>query len=119
MSLAPSPVDYPALLGLIEALWDAACTPAQRPVRRRESDLPGYNCALRPGSETPLWNSLVRMTLPLLKKRGTKAHLARMLGLPRQRLNTFFVGRAAIPDAERTLRLLVWIVLRRRGKDLG
>ena len=62
---------------------------------------------------------MVRMTLPLLKKRGTKAHLARMLGLPRQRLNTFFVGRAAIPDAERTLRLLVWIVQRRRGKDLG
>lgn len=119
MSFAPSPTDYPALLGLVEALWDAACTPARKPVRRRESDIPGYNCTLRPGSNTPLWNSLVRITVPLLRKRGTKAHLARVLGLPRQRLNTLFVSRTATPDAERTLQLLVWIAQRHRGKDLG
>ncbi len=119
MSIAPSPTTDPVLRGLIEALWDAACTPAQKPVRRRESDLPGYNCTLRPGSDTPLWTSLVRVTLPLLRKRGTKAHLARILGLPRQRLNEFFVERTATPDAERTLRLLVWIAQRNRGKDLG
>lgn len=119
MSFAPSPTDYPALLGLVEALWDAACTPARKPVRRRESDIPGYNCTLRPGSNTPLWNSLIRITVPLLRKRGTKAHLARVLGLPRQRLNTLFVSRTATPDAERTLQLLVWIAQRHRGKDLG
>ncbi|HLP03411.1 MAG TPA: hypothetical protein VK163_15400 [Opitutaceae bacterium] len=119
MSLAPNPTDYPALLGLVEALWDAACAPARKPVRRRESDLPGYNCTLRPGSNTPLWNSLVRITLPLLRKYGTKAQLARVLGLPRQRINDFFIERTAAPDAERTLLLLVWLAQRRRGKDLG
>ncbi len=119
MSLAPSPTDYPALLGLVEALWAAACTPSRKPARRRAADRPGYNCTLRPGEDTPLWNSLVRMALPLLKKHGTKAHLARILGLPRQRLNTLFVSRTATPDAERTLQLLVWIARRQHGKDLG
>ncbi len=119
MSFAPSPTDYPALLGLVEALWEAACNPARKPIRRRESAMPGYNCTLRPGSNTPLWNHLVRITLPHLRKYGTKAHLARVLGLPRQRLNDFFVERTATPDAERTLLLLVWLAQRSRGKDLG
>ncbi len=119
MSFVPSPTAYPPLAGLIEALWEAATTPSRRPVRRRESDIPGFNHTLRPGGNTPLWNSLVRMVLPLLKVRGTKANLARFLGLPRQRLNAFLVARSAMPDAERTLLLLIWITKRQQGKTLS
>lgn len=61
----------------------------------------------------------MRITLPLLRKYGTKAQLARVLGLPRQRLNDFFVERTAAPTPSSTLLLLVWLAQRRRDKDLG
>ncbi len=61
---------------------------------------------LRPGVNTPLWNELVKQTLPLLGKRGSKARLARFLGLPRQRLHDCLKAKPATPDAERTLLLL-------------
>ncbi len=123
MSLAPDPTRPSPLGTLVLALWDAVCTPsppdAGRRPRRTKGARPGYNCTLRPGADTPLWNELARMTLPLLHKRGSKAHLARLLGLPRQRLTAFFVRGSATPDAERTLLLLVWIAQRQQGRDLG
>jgi hypothetical protein len=36
--------------------------------------------------------------------------LARLLGLPRQRINSFVTGGGQMPDAERTLQLLVWLM---------
>jgi hypothetical protein len=122
MSLCyPSPAQPSPLGTLVLNLWDAVRTPSEpeKKPRRRTSGRPRYNCTLRPGTDTPLWNELVNIATPLLRKRGTKAHLARILDLPRQRLNTFFVRHSATPDAERTLLLLVWIAQRQRGKDLG
>jgi hypothetical protein len=50
---------------------------------------------------------------------GGKSKLARILGLPRQRLQEFLRERRALPDAERTLLMLVWLQARREGRDLA
>lgn len=70
---------------------------------------------LRPGPNTPLWNELRRQLRPHLKKYGQQANLGRLLGLPRQRVNAFVTGGGEMPDAERTLQLLAWIMAVRRG----
>lgn len=77
----------PLPLALVEDLIDAATEAVRRvrvtpsPRRRQRSQL-----TLRPGPDTPLWNELVRQVRPHLRKYGSKAQLARLLGLPRQRL---------------------------------
>lgn len=70
---------------------------------------------LRPGRATPLWNELRRQLRPHLKKYGHQANLGRLLGLPRQRVNAFVTGGGQMPDAERTLQLLAWLIAVRRG----
>ncbi len=70
---------------------------------------------LRPGSATPLWNALIASVRPWLNRRGEKVQLARLLGVPRQRVHDFLVGRGRMPDAERTLLLLEWLAARQRG----
>ncbi|HTQ30634.1 MAG TPA: hypothetical protein VMI53_05435 [Opitutaceae bacterium] len=73
---------------------------------------------LRPGPDTPIWNELVRQAGPLLRKRGSKAHLARILGVPRQRLQDCLKARVACLDGERTLLLLCWVAARQQGREL-
>ena len=74
---------------------------------------------LRPGVGTPLWNELVMRAKPHLLKRGSKAHLARLPGLPRLRLQDVLKARTSCLDAERTLWLLCWITAREQGRELG
>ena len=52
----------------------------RRPARGKPAH---YNQAgtLAAGTSTPLWNQLVGEVLPLLKRRGEKAQLARLLGV--------------------------------------
>ncbi|MBE36523.1 MAG: hypothetical protein CMI16_13375 [Opitutaceae bacterium] len=65
---------------------------------------------LHPGKQTPLWNALrAELRLHLLKY-GAQANLGRLLGLPRQRINAFVTGGGQMPDAERTLQLLAWLM---------
>lgn len=71
------------------------------------------------GPETPLWNEVIAAAQPLLKRRGEKAKLGRLIGLPRQRINDFFVARNSLPDGERMLMILHWVHARRVGRDLG
>ena len=71
---------------------------------------------LRPGPETPLWNELRGQLRLHLKKRGEQVRLARVLGLPRQRVNDFVTGGGKMPDAERTLQLLTWLAAARQGR---
>lgn len=71
---------------------------------------------LRPGRDTPLWNELRRQLRPYLQKYGYQANLGRLLGLPRQRVNAFVTGGGEMPDAERTLQLLAWLMAVRQGK---
>ena len=74
---------------------------------------------LRPGPETPRWNALAQSALKLLRRRGDKVKLARILGLSRQRLHLLLQAGTACPDAERTLLLQEWVQARRRGHDLA
>lgn len=100
-----------ALAELLEML--AAEVAAQ--MRKRQKSVPrSRGATLRPGVDSPLWLALVREVEPLLKQRGAKALLARELGLHRSQVSKFFVARSAMPDAERALELLVWLVHRRR-----
>lgn len=71
---------------------------------------------LRPGKETPLWNELRDQLRPHLSKYGQQVNLGRMLGLPRQRINAYITGGSQMPDAERTLQLLAWLMSVRQGK---
>ena len=70
---------------------------------------------MRPGTDTPLWNELVRRIRPHLHRRGSKAQLARLLGVPRQRLQDCLKKKSASLDAERTLLLLGWLGFFQRG----
>jgi len=70
---------------------------------------------LRPGRETPLWNALRQELRPHLRKYGAQTNLARLLGLPRQRVNAFVTGGGQMPDAERTLQLLAWLMAVKNG----
>jgi hypothetical protein len=74
---------------------------------------------LRPGPHTPLWNAFVNSARPLLQKRGEKIRLARLIGVPRQRIHDYLVGRGRMPDAERMLLLLEWLAARHRGLQPG
>jgi len=53
-----------------------------------------------------------------LRKYGAKAQLARLLGLPRQRLQDCLKAGSASLDAERTLLLLGWLGFFQRGGEL-
>ncbi len=94
----------------------------ERAAERREalrlSRRPKVGLALRPGKETPLWLALVAEIRPLLKPHGNQAKLARLLGLDRQTVNAFFTSRTRMPDAERTLQLLAWLLAARQGRPL-
>lgn len=74
---------------------------------------------LRPGRETPLWNELRRQLQLQLLKYGHQANLGRLLGLPRQRINAFVTGGGQMPDAERTLQLLAWLMAVQQGRRPG
>lgn len=89
----------------------ARSRPRPSPRRRR-------GATLRPGPATPLWNELVRAAQPCLVRRGDKARLARLLGLPRQRLQDCLRAGTACLDAERTLLLLCWVHARQQGREL-
>jgi hypothetical protein len=64
---------------------------------------------LRPGIDTPLWNAVVPLVRARLRRKGDRALLARELSLHRARIGEYFDRPTAMPDAERTLRLLLWL----------
>lgn len=98
---------------LLGALSDIARASAQRRLSRRR---PQNGATLRPGPDTPLWNQLVAEVQPLLRRRGEKAQLARLLGVHRQAVNEYFVALTRTPDAERVLLLQEWLRVRKAGK---
>ena len=106
--------------GLTLLLFEAAAASVRAAARRKRRPAsvhrPGQT--LHPGAGTPIWNELVRQTRPFLRKRGEKVKLARILGVPKQRLNEYLHARAACPDAERTLLLLCWLACRQQGREL-
>lgn len=79
--------------------------------KRRQARRPRIKrgATLRPSDDTPLWNALASLVGPRLRRRGASALLARELGLHRARIGEYFHSRSSMPDAERTLRMLVWL----------
>jgi len=114
------PVDSALLRDLFRALEEVVYVAAQR-IRKPRPPAPrrGVGRTLRPGAQTPLWNTLVKQALPFLGKRGSKVQLARFLGLPKQRLQDCLKARHAALDAERTLRLFCWVTSRQQDRDLS
>ena len=98
------------ILAAEEAAKAARSAYKERTRRRRGS-------TLRPGADTPLWNELRAAAREQLSGYGAKARLARILGVPRQRVHQYLRAATACPDAERTLLLLAWVQARRNGRD--
>lgn len=116
------PPEPPLPVQLVEDLIGAAVA-AARAARREHARASRERRArprvtLRPGVNTPLWNELVRQIRPHLRKYGSKAQLARLLGLPRQRLQDCLKAGSASLDAERTLMLIGWLGFFQRGGEL-
>jgi hypothetical protein len=109
-------------LDLAEALAKASVRSAMlvahsaKSLRRRPR---GWQATLKPGLDTPLWNELAEAVRTRLTRYGEKAQLARVLGLPRQRVYDLLNRRRHLPDAERTLLLLVWLSTREKDGELA
>ncbi len=99
------------MLDLMAGIEDLSRELSQKLQQRRDSlrPRPHRGSTLRPGKDTPLWNALIAIVRARLKQRGDRAILARELGLHRARIGEFFDTTSAMPDAERTLRLLLWL----------
>lgn len=102
-----------------QALWEAgarlafeAADAAKRVTARPRSG----GATLRPGEETPLWNGLLAELKRELEAHGNQARLARVMGVSRQTLNAWITG-IRMPDAERTLQLVAWLLAKRNGQE--
>ncbi len=94
--------------GIVETLIDASREIAAERSRKVAKAAKGRRTASEAAQGT-LWASLADRVEPLLKKRGEKAKLGRELGVSRQQIYAYFNTRTVAPDAERTLRLIVWL----------
>ena len=111
----PKQLELPAELSLM--IIGAAVEMAKQSNKAfRIGGRPKRGVTLRPGTETPLWNALRAQLRPHMVKYGDQANLGRILGLPRQRVNAFLTGGGQMPDAERTLQLLAWLMAARQGR---
>jgi len=109
MSLRPRPnIPFTLDLLLVDAAKEISKQAGQafRLAKRHE----GAGRTLRPGKDTPLWNALVAELQPHLKEHGAQTRLARLLGLDRQAVHSFVKSRTRMPDAERTLQLVAWLM---------
>ena len=114
----PKQMELPATLAVI--LADAAIAYLEDRRRAFRVDRrPRKGATLRPGKDTPLWNALVTEVRPYLRRHGTQVNLGRLLGLDRQTVHAYFIARTRMPDAERTLQLLTWLIAVRKGLPLS
>lgn len=112
----PPPLELSAALAT--ALAEAAAQALRAAVHSvQRARRPRRGETLKPGRDTPMWNALAAAVHGQLARRGEKARLGRILGLPRQRINDLLRTRRHLPDAERTLMLLVWLQARHEGRD--
>lgn len=111
----PGNLDLPADL-ITQLMSEAVDIATEAYQKQRTKSLPKVGQTLRPGKATPLWNTLRDNLKPYLKKHGSQAELGRLLCLPRQQVNAFVAG-TRMPDAERTLQLIAWLVAKRNGEN--
>jgi hypothetical protein len=114
--LPPLKLQLELMMILVEAAVAGARAMAKEgPLRKRSR----RGQTLKPGHDTPLWNALAAALVAQFKRRGERVRLARVLRLPRQRLTEMLRSRRHLPDAERTLTLLLWLHARQHGQDLA
>jgi hypothetical protein len=114
----PKQMELP--VALAEILADAAIAYLEDRQRAFRADRrPHQGATLRPGKDTPLWNALVAEVRPYLRRYGTQVNLGRLLGLDRQTIHAYFIARTRMPDAERTLQLLTWLIAVRQGSPFS
>lgn len=94
--------------GLVESLIEASREITAERMRKAEKAAKGRRSASE-AAQGVLWGALAARVAPLLKRRGEKAKLGKELGVTRQQIYAYFNTRTAAPDAERTLRLIVWL----------
>lgn len=108
------------LSGFLGELAELAVEHAQRAaLRRTEARRPRKGATLRPGDDTPLWSAVVEKMRPHLRGRGVKSSLARVLGVPSQRVHDYFVAGTQMPNAERTIQVLLWLAARENEGPAG
>lgn len=115
----PSHPQLETMFEISEAIWEGAFAVARVTARHLRRKGRPVNATLRPGADTPGWNTLITAIRPYLRKRGQKVLLARWLGLDASRVTEYFGKQSAMPDAERTLMLMQWLALRRAGRTPG
>ena len=102
---------------VLYAILEVAATDVlDRREKKRRARSRGVGVTLRPGNGTPLWNDLRTAVRASTTAYGDQAQLARILGLPRQRVNSYLTGGGQMPDAERTLMMLGWLAAKRAGR---
>lgn len=104
-------------LDLGGVLFDLAEAAAKRTKKALQPRRSASYATRRPGAESPMWNACAELLRAELQPLGSKARLARYLGIPRQRLNDFLTGHSRLPDAELTLQMLNWLAQKRSGRD--
>ena len=105
---------------LIEQLLaEAAASVLEARQKKRHRRRRRVGATLRPGRGTPLWNELRKPVRIATSKRGEQAKLARVLGLPRQRVNSYLTSGRQMPDAERTLLMVGWLAARARKQPMS
>lgn len=101
-------------------LWEAGARLVLDPAdaaRRAAARKRKPGATLRPGEGTPLWNAVAAELRREFAAHGEQARLARALGVSRQSLNAWLTG-VRLPDAERTLQLVAWMLARRREPEV-
>lgn len=111
------PARLAPLLAFADVL-DAAARESAKALTKiyREATRTSRGGTLRPGPDTPLWNELAKLAATHLERYGDKANLARILGVPRQRVHEYLVSKTACPDTERALMLLAWVLTAEKRK---
>lgn len=118
--LIPLPARFTLYTDLIEILSEAAVDHAKRVAADRKfARRKRIGDARKPGPDTPLWNALIEWVQPHLARRGAKSNLARVLGLPRQRVYDYFTRRTMMPDGEAILHLLLWLAAQESTLEPG
>lgn len=102
----------PAIVGgIVESLIAASREIAAAKAKGSAKAKRGRGRSASHAADGALWRALTARMAPLLAQRGAQAKLGRELGVSRQQIYAYFKTRTAAPDAERVLRLIVWLAL--------
>ena len=116
----PLPLPFKLSIDLVEGLALAAVEAGKMTLRTARRKIRGKPTPHRiPGDETPMWNVLAEQVRLQLEScpRGSRVHLARYLGVPKQRVTDYLRGQRRLPDAETTLRLIYWLSEQQAGRN--